>query len=144
MSEERRGDWRPIPDPTVLTTEALLREVAHLKELLEQKVADNRQLYEQRFQMQEQYRQEQKADAKEALNAALVSTQTQIGAALDAIADLKERVGKFENRALGSVEARTERRFSTETSLAYAMAIIAGLGLLASLGGFIFYVAVHH
>jgi hypothetical protein len=30
---------RPIPDPTVLTTQALYREVAALKELIEQRIA---------------------------------------------------------------------------------------------------------
>jgi hypothetical protein len=31
----RAGDWRPVPDPTVLTTAQLLREQAALRELIE-------------------------------------------------------------------------------------------------------------
>lgn len=30
--------WRPIPDPTILTTEALTREIAHLREYMDGKV----------------------------------------------------------------------------------------------------------
>jgi hypothetical protein len=30
----RAGDWRPVPDPTLLTTEQLLREIAALRELI--------------------------------------------------------------------------------------------------------------
>ena len=32
---EGGGDWRPVPDPTLLTTQQLLRELAALRELLE-------------------------------------------------------------------------------------------------------------
>jgi len=31
--ETQDRDWRPVPDPTLLTTAALDREIAHLKEL---------------------------------------------------------------------------------------------------------------
>jgi hypothetical protein len=31
----RPGDWRPIPDPTVLTTEAIRRDIDHLRELFD-------------------------------------------------------------------------------------------------------------
>jgi hypothetical protein len=31
----RAGDWRPVPDPTILTTAQLLREQAALRELIE-------------------------------------------------------------------------------------------------------------
>jgi SMC interacting uncharacterized protein involved in chromosome segregation len=33
-SGNTRGDWRPVPDPTVLTTQQLLREILGLKEVV--------------------------------------------------------------------------------------------------------------
>lgn len=40
--DQREGNdpptWRPVPDPTVLTTEALHREVSNLREILEEKL----------------------------------------------------------------------------------------------------------
>jgi len=33
-ADENNQDWRPIPDPTLLTTAQLDREIAHLKELM--------------------------------------------------------------------------------------------------------------
>lgn len=36
--QKNTDGWKPIPDPTVLTTELTLREVANLKELMEAKI----------------------------------------------------------------------------------------------------------
>jgi len=33
------GDWRPIPDPTLLTTQALLREIGGVRELYDSRLA---------------------------------------------------------------------------------------------------------
>lgn len=39
------GDFRPIPDPTVLTTAAILRELAALREVLEAKIDGQRAFF---------------------------------------------------------------------------------------------------
>lgn len=44
-----RGDVRPVPDPTLLTTAALEREVAALRELLEAKIDGERNVLETRL-----------------------------------------------------------------------------------------------
>ena len=41
--------WRPVPDPTVLTTQALLREIAALKELLVQSIQDAKVVRDEKF-----------------------------------------------------------------------------------------------
>jgi hypothetical protein len=43
------GGLVPVPDPTLLTTQALLREVASLKELMEVRISANAALYDQKI-----------------------------------------------------------------------------------------------
>lgn len=62
---------RPVPDPTTLTTEQLMRATANLKELLAQKIDDNHDLYMDKFRAGEEYRIELKTDTKDAVDAAL-------------------------------------------------------------------------
>jgi cobalamin biosynthesis Mg chelatase CobN len=75
-----QDDRRPVPDPTVLTTQALYREVAALQELVEQQITAqreviNQQFYkvEQQFELVERQRVEQKKDTKDAVDAALTA-----------------------------------------------------------------------
>jgi hypothetical protein len=81
-SETGKGST-PVPDPTILTTAALRREIEGLKELLEQRIEGIRDAFEQKFQLVERQRVEQKTDTKDALDAALqaakdaVSLQTE-------------------------------------------------------------------
>jgi hypothetical protein len=82
-TQRRRGDdsnqsWRPVPDPTVLTTEQLLREIATLREYIEAVTEGQNRVIDERFNavdkefvLIERQRVEQKADTKEALAAAL-------------------------------------------------------------------------
>lgn len=42
MSADQR-DWKPIPDPTLLTTQQLDREMLHLREKLEIRIGDGDQ-----------------------------------------------------------------------------------------------------
>jgi hypothetical protein len=77
-SSEPQHDFRPIPDPTALTTEALHREIASLKELVESKLAAEHNLKEekfrkvdQRFELIETQRIEQKRDAEDKVKSAL-------------------------------------------------------------------------
>lgn len=75
-----QGDWRPRPDPTVLTTEALHREVAALRELIEERISATDLLVNEKFNsvdrqltLVERQRVEQKSDTEKAVNAALVA-----------------------------------------------------------------------
>lgn len=70
-------DSRPMPDPTILTTEQLLREVERVRELLESTVKGVEKEYlqrfagiDERFDMVERQRVEQKTDTKDAVDAA--------------------------------------------------------------------------
>ena len=42
MANKNSEGWRPVPDPTLLTTELTLREIATLKELLQSQTSDIR------------------------------------------------------------------------------------------------------
>jgi hypothetical protein len=72
----------PIPDPTLLTTEALHREVLRLQELLETFIRGKNEVTEEKFasikvQMDliERQRVEQKQDTKAAVDAALAAAK---------------------------------------------------------------------
>ena len=62
---------KPTPDPTVLTTEALQREVGQLKELSNTAIAALDERMELQFSLVERQRVEQKSDTALAVNAAL-------------------------------------------------------------------------
>jgi len=63
----------PIPDPTVLTTEALRRDIGSLRELLEEKIAAEHNLT-QNYLAERELRYEQRFMAQEkAVNAALIA-----------------------------------------------------------------------
>ena len=73
-------EWVPVPDPTVLTTQALYREVSSLRELIELRIEDLSGLLdekflrtEQQFELVERQRVEQKNDTKNAVDAALTA-----------------------------------------------------------------------
>jgi chromosome segregation ATPase len=123
-------DRRPVPDPTVLTTEQMLREVAALRREVDLQfklrlgIIDERfKSVDTQFQLVERQRVELKLDTKTAVDAALAaakeavttnqtSTAEQLKAqaqaqdtAIEALRtnheDLKERVGKVESTRQG-------------------------------------------
>lgn len=80
------GDHKPVPDPTVLTTDQLLRTVDALRELLETQIIsldrvtnDRFVSIESHFSVVERQRLEQKKDTKDAVDAALVSQKEAVG-----------------------------------------------------------------
>lgn len=82
MSRDSDGGSRPVPDPTVLTTEALMREVASLKELLELRISNESaarysaiQNLSMRMDLTEQQRVELKRDTKNAVDAAFAAAK---------------------------------------------------------------------
>ncbi len=80
MVQNKDDSWRPVPDPTVLTTAALLREIAALKELLELHINSLTDIVNQkfdnidtRFQDLDKLRSQTATNNKEALDAALTA-----------------------------------------------------------------------
>jgi anti-sigma-K factor RskA len=103
-------DSRPTPDPTILTTAQLDREIAHLKEL------NNLHL-----ELIERQRVESKADNQRELNAALVAAKENVNSfketydtghssMLVSIDALRQRVTALESAALGYNATRTDQR----------------------------------
>lgn len=73
---------RPVPDPTILTTEQLLREVDRVKELMlseirgiERETGQRLHAIDERFDLVERQRVEQKADTKDAVDAAFSASK---------------------------------------------------------------------
>lgn len=96
----------PIPDPTLLTTQALVREIASLRELLETQVAaledvEDQKFYkvEQQFELVERQRVEQKKDTKDAVDAALTAQKEAV----------REQTAASE-RAIAKSEAATSKQ----------------------------------
>jgi phage shock protein A len=98
MAEMGDGGSRPVPDPTVLTTEALLREVLHLHQLLETRISGMEAVMEER----KEQRLELKSDAREALADALVSLRREMKLITDnanaQITDLRRSVDELRER----------------------------------------------
>jgi len=136
------GGSRPIPDPTVLTTDALRREIAGLEKLIDTKLDAAEKLSSEKFQSTnllmeraEEQRREQKSDTKMAVDAALDSQkeatakmeksisdqitslrsnfETSINATQASMADLKDRVTVMESVKQGQTEQRVETRAIT-------------------------------
>ena len=118
MMPDAGGDITPRPDPTVATTAALLREIAHLKELHQYDIDAMRELYEMRFKLIEDRRQELKEDNQTAIDTSLTTArealanlaetyQTGHGALAGVVDEVKSRLTVVESKALGSKETST-------------------------------------
>jgi hypothetical protein len=108
-------DFRPIPDPTALTTEASIRMEAMIRNLITSEIAHQNDLFsekltrvESQFSMLETRTSEQKSDMKAALDAALAAQKEGVASQT---AFFKENVTKSET-------ATTERIKGLETLLA--------------------------
>lgn len=157
-----------IPDPTLMTIDALRREIAMLESLLDARIDANEELTQQRFhridkamETEEDARREQKADTKDAVNAALssqkevtekmeTSISDQIGslranfetshrALQSGINDLKDRVTILESVKQGVHQQKEERREATAGQIAaigagvtFVMLILAIIGVFAT------------
>ncbi len=62
---------RPVPDPTLLTTEALHREISYLEKFLLAELKNSDRFFSEKFKTIEEYRIEQKKDSKDGIAAAL-------------------------------------------------------------------------
>lgn len=151
---------RPVPDPTILTTDALRREIAGLEKLIDTRLNGIEALNDEKFrsiqhQLDEADKQrlEQKGDTKAAVDAALTAqkeaiTKTEASTA-DQIAqlnrtvdtkveglershsDLKDRVTVVESIKLGATEVKTEGRLTVGMIATVAATIIGFLSLVA-------------
>lgn len=157
--EPEQEDWTPKPDPTVLTTDALRREIAGLEKLVDTKLEALEDLQIERFQSidtlmerAEALRREQKADTNAAVAASLdaqkeattkmeksISDQlaslrsnfeTSLKSVQSTIDDTKERVTILESVKVGQVEQRTETRAVSSTAIAVTGAALVLLNII--------------
>jgi hypothetical protein len=97
---------RPIPDPTTLTTQQLVREIGSLQILLETRIealedVEDQKFFkvEQQFELVERQRVEQKKDTKDAVDAALTAQKEAV----------REQTAASE-RAIAKSEAATSKQ----------------------------------
>lgn len=76
---EEPRETRPLPDPTVLTTEALHREIGQLKEHFGSQLSSMEKFFSDKLDTMEKYRIEQQKGTKEALDAALQAAKEAVG-----------------------------------------------------------------
>lgn len=90
MAEEEQRGWVPRPDPTVLTTQSLIREIEHLRELMETMIESLGDACEAKF----VYIEQRFRDRDLLVDAAFESSREAVAAALAAS---KEAVSKSED-----------------------------------------------
>lgn len=73
--EDTKGDLRPIPDPTTLTTEAVDKAVKASRDFTQTEILHLKELMYSRFDTVETWRKEQKADTKIEVDAALAAAK---------------------------------------------------------------------
>lgn len=136
----------PTPDPTVLTTDALRREIkastdltnAKLEALtrfLETKIDGNAALSEERHRLTrrelaagEERRLEHKKDTKDNVDTAFAAAADQIKSVDSTVNDLKERVLRLETQQQTKIETRGDGRSGV---MMIVGVIGSGVGLLA-------------
>jgi ribosomal protein L21 len=101
-----RGDKRPVPDPTALTTEQLNREILHLRELMESRL-------DQMDRRAAQVVDEQRV----ALEAALRSSDKAVVAALAASSKAIVELDANTTRRIDGVKEVTDNKFVTYETL---------------------------
>jgi hypothetical protein len=144
------GDSRPVPDPTVLTTEQLHREIAALSELTSYRLAGQKELVEEQFRTVHVAME----DAKEAVGFALTAAKESqakseasftkqidqmgllIGAATqgnsDKIDDIKDRITAIEGRTKGATD-------NTGALLSFSAVAISAVGVVIAI-----FFSTHH
>jgi hypothetical protein len=140
---------RPPPsiDPTLRTSENLIREIAALKELIDSKIEaldlkmgghvgldeERFRKIEERFNLIERQRLEQKSDTGTSISTALEAQKSQTNAIGGRVDDLKERVAKIESAKQGAVESRDEGRAGMSAVLAVVGAVVAVIVVVLAL-----------
>lgn len=108
---------RPVPDPTLLTTEALNREIATIKELLSVEIKHRGDLTDTQFRNVDDRledlaarTEEQKSDTKAAVDAALVAAEKAVAAALAAAKEAVSQQTEASERSIAKSETATSKQ----------------------------------
>ena len=152
----------PVPDPTILTTEQLLREIATLKELFSTSLDGHNMVNVQRFlnvetqlNQAERQRVEQKQDTKAAVDAALAAAKEAVGksetstkeqltqlsttfttaqsAMTQSVVGLTTRVERIENARTTIAEQKTDTRAGTGTMIAIGALVVGALSFVMTI-----------
>jgi hypothetical protein len=126
---------RPDPDPTLLTTENLNREVANLKEIIDMRFRAERELTDERFHAVdekfdsvESHRIEQKADTQREITKAFDANTEAIGAVEKIQTLANERITAVEAVRQGGVDARVAI-YGTIGLVVAVLAVLAANGV---------------
>lgn len=151
-------------DPTALTTDALQREIAQVRELLETKIGANDRVIaityaavERQLAFLESQRQEQKADTKQAVDAALAAAKeavtitanntkeqiaalstsfaTTMSALSDKLDDVKSSVGDLGGMKKGAIEGRAQMSDALKLGISLIGAVILLVGFFIAQNG---------
>lgn len=106
MTDDSR-DWRPVPDPTLLTTQALDHEISNLKELLQSRIEAAERTYEERWQRIEERISSIAAESRQAIEQLRRERELVTAAQNMTIAKAEESTVK----ALEKAEIATDKRF---------------------------------
>jgi hypothetical protein len=125
-----RGDFRPVPDPTVLTTEASVRQEAMIRNLIAAEIEHQRELFDEKmdgisnqFAARVLANHEKMDGIANQYNAKLEGIVNQYGEKLDGIINLYgEKIEKI-NIRFNMLDARTaEQKSDTKAALDAALA----------------------
>lgn len=132
----------PIPDPTLLTTEALTREIASLKELVFLKIDSLNEVHAEKFHsIQTQFKERDTRDqqtakdgksaidaafnaAKEAVSKSETTTVKQIDQFDGKINDVKDRLTRIEGASVGKGESTQQYNWAIGIVVAVVLAVI--------------------
>jgi hypothetical protein len=131
-AEYERGST-PRPDPTVLTTDQLIREIAHLKELMGL-----------HFELIEEQRVESKIDNAKALDAALLAAKESVNSLaatyevghttlIAALDETKNRLTTLEARELGKNQVTSTTLAKRDDMRGTIALVVAGASVLLTL-----------
>lgn len=148
LTRDTGGGSRPVPDPTLLTTAALDREISSLKRELDLRIGALEKLLTDRMKVVEERRVEQKQDTKVELDAALTAQkdsvsklETAFDKAVDnlrlEVGELKQGIDRITERKIGSSEAEGEQRQERSASTASTGLYLAVAAVILTAGGII-------
>lgn len=115
MTDKQPVETKPTPDPTILTTEQLLREIERAITLLKTEMAGHQEsdsfrfdAIKERLDMIEEWRKEQKVDAKIGIDAALQSAKE---ASREQVAASEKAIAKSE----AAMTTQSQQQYATFT-----------------------------
>lgn len=138
--------WRPVPDPTVLTTEALHREISNLREIVEEKlgilgslvdvhveelkaiIAEQRRYYDAVLEERDQRYGEQLHASQRAVEAAFAAAEKAVAAAFEAREKAIQAALESAEKAILKAEVSIEKRAdATYVALGELQRLLGGL-----------------